>query len=194
MTTRHTVRDWLLLVGAQYNIHEAHHNRRPDDDLTAERPHFLYWFDSSSDGVNSGKSLDCTTGSGNDADMLFIRQMMRKLVIACVDHSDGMDVLEDVYTSIEHPAVGDILQKGSDGHNGTDNASRLVIVNFESIGNATDHDESDTKHVYELRLDVRRHASFSLTRTNHIFDDVTITGTVENDAGDIDTLTVTDTI
>jgi len=195
MTTRHTIRDWLLLVGAQYNIHEAHFNRRPDDKTKARRPHFVYWFDSSEDGVESARSIDCTAaGSGNDADMLFIRPMMRKLVILCVDHADGMDVIEAVYVSVEHPAVQDVLNKGSDGHNGTDDASRVAIVSVESMANATEHDETDTDYIYELRLNVRRHAPFALTREDHIIDGVTITGTVTSDSGDTSTLTVTDTI
>ena len=191
---RHTIRDWLLLAAAQYNIDEVHHRYRPDDENIEKRPHLLYWFDSSEDGISGAGSLNCTTRAGYDDSIVHIRPFVRSLIIQCVDHEDGMDVLESLFASIDNPAVGDIFYNGRTAHNAADDGSRVASIRLESISNLTEHDETDIDHLYEMRMTVRRHSSFTMTRDNSKIDDLTITGTVTNDAGDTDILTVTDTI
>lgn len=194
MTARHTVRDWLLLAAEQYNIDEVYHNRRPDDENIEKRPHLLYWFDSSADGVNNAIPISCTTRTSYDDEIVHIKPFVRTLVIQCVDHEDGMDVLESISISVNNPDINDIFYSGRNAHNESSDDSRIASVTLESINNITEHDETDTDHLYEMRLTVRLHSHFTMTRENSKVDDLTITGTVTNDNGDTDTLTVTDTI
>jgi hypothetical protein len=188
------VRDWLLLVGAEYNIDEAHFQYRPDDENKQRRPHYIYWFEDSSDPQPAAGSMDCSTYTGNDKNVVLIRPWVRTLVIQCVDHEDGQDVLESTFVSIEHPVVNDILLAGRGPHNTDDAESRFTAIQFISINNLTENDETDIDYKYEMRLSVRRHASFSLTRDNDRVRTLSISGTITNDSGDTLDVEIEDTI
>jgi hypothetical protein len=123
------------------------------------------------------------------------RPRERILVVQCVDDINGMDVLESVAISIEHPAIQDILGQGRDAHNNADTPSRLVIVEDQGIDNDTTDSESETDYIYTQRFLVRRHATFSLVREDLLFDDMSLSGKIfkSDDVSEIP-ITVTDTI
>jgi hypothetical protein len=82
---------------------------------------------------------------------------------------DGMRVLEAVQISIEHPAVQEVLRSES--------ANRISVSDaLLPVTNITEQDESFIIRGYVLTMTVRINTHFSLIRTNHLVDDVDITG------------------
>jgi hypothetical protein len=118
---------------------------------------------------------------------------VRQLVIRCVDHEYGMDILESVYVSIEHKDVHDILYHGRDKHGDPNDDGQIAIVRFDSINDVTEFDETRIKYGYEMRLTVRKYSKFETTVDNALVDNLEITGTANFDSGETETITVTDT-
>ena len=176
------IRDWLLLVGDQYSIREAHHGRRPDDSLRPDwrNEYFVYrWADSNTDTSNPIRE---TTASGSsDANIKLEKSFERNLIVD-VYAEDGISVLESLYLSPDHPTVRAILK-----------AQRLAIVGMSSIENTTESDESNIFHRYSLTVTVRYWNHFTLLRTDHQFDDYEITGEINRDVGDPIDITITNT-
>lgn len=181
-TVNDAIRDWLLLVGAEYSVREAHYIKRPDDSLKPVRNWFTYRFDSS---VATGGVHDLSTDAGsNVADMEFSQTFERLLTISCHGSADGLEIIEALLVSAYHPAVNDIID-----------AARLVIVDIpDAIANETVDDETDIDYVYTAQFRIRKNTSFALSRADHIWDNYNVGGTLTQ-ADDVGTLpvTITDT-
>lgn len=173
------IRDWLLFVGAEYSITEAHYNQRPDNQIKSKRDFFAFRFQTSS--TNQTSANEDSTSSDNDATILHWKTFERQLTIEC--HSeDGMDILESLIVSMHNPGVDEIINNG-----------RLVIIDIGEITNLTEIDESPypIEYVFSVDFRIRKEARFSKSRTNHILNDVTATGTLESDSGAEHTITAT---
>lgn len=167
------IRDWLLLVGPQYGIREAHHNLRVSDDTKPVRDFFVYRWASSD--TRQTDTVEHVTASGNDATIRLTKVHDRVLEVEChCEH--GMRALETLEASRQHPRVLEILDAGS-----------VVIVSLQSIENDTDvTDESYSSgidHVYVARFTARVEGAYVETRTDHIWDNYNVTGEYRDDEG-----------
>lgn len=176
MTVASIIRDWLLLVGDQYGIREAHQDRRRGDQGKHPRPHFIYRFSDSTGQQGTAQNLTSLSGT-HDADIEHYKQFTRTLEIECWtpmrrdvgSEIDGMRVLEAVQISIENPAVQEILRSEA--------ANRISVSDdLLPVTNITEQDESFITRGYVLTMTVHINTHFKILRTNHLVDDVTISG------------------
>lgn len=176
------VKDWLQFVGAEHNIEaeEVHHRFRPASTLKPVRDHFVFWFASSGQEMNS-RSGDKSTKSGNDSIVSLYKTYMRTLVVQCMSE-DGMAILESLWASDEHPGVVDVLSSGDCG---------LALVGLGGIEDITEQTETRVDWGYEARFSVRVNGEFTKTRTDHVVDTITISGELINDEGGTIDLDVT---
>lgn len=192
MTVTSIIRDWLLLVGDQYGIREAHQDRRVADQAKPVAPYFVYRFTDSQ--TDPGVAGDLTTASGaSDANIKYYKMFTRTLEIEChtpmrptvAGDIDGMRVLEAVQVSIHHPAADEILTSEPD--------NAVSLRDALTVTNDTEVEEQSIYRMYTLQMTVDINTYFSLLRTNHRVDDYTLTGTLHADTGEDITVTVTDT-
>ena len=170
---RKTIRDWLLYVGAEYDIREAHHGLRTDDKRKPYRDYFVYRFQTSTTRHNDAIA-DSPEITGNDALITHWQPFVRQIDIEC--HSeDGMDVLESLLVSIHNPGVNEILDAG-----------RIVIMDMSEIADVSTLDESPYRRdfIYRISIRVRKHARFAKTRIDHVIDTVEIDGDLISDTGE----------
>ena len=179
VTIMEAVRDWLLLVGEQYAVHEAHHIQRPDDGLKEPAAHFVFRFDESQQ--TTSQPVDNSAAEGSyDSTGEFYATFDRRLRIECRDSDDGMEIMEAVLISAWHPAVNDILK-----------AASLVIVDMpDGALNQTTQDETRVDHVYTAIFGVRKNTCFVVQRDNQIWTSYTLTGTLTL-PDDVTTLDIT---
>lgn len=192
MSVASIVRDWLLLVGDQYGIREAHQDRRRGDQGKHPRPHFIFRFSDSTGQQGTAQNL--TTASGTHGAIVeHYKQFTRTLEIECWtpmrrdvgSEIDGMRVLEAVQISIEHPAVQEVLQSEA--------ANRITVSDaLLPMTNITEQDESFITRGYVLTMTVRINTHFGLLRTDHRVDDYTLTGDLITDEGDTIEVSVAD--
>jgi hypothetical protein len=190
-----TAREWLRLVASEHNIqdNEVHHIYRPDDPLKPIRPYVIFSFERSNQ--ENRRAYSETTASGSyDADICLTMPFVRSLVVECWAEW-GMDYLEALVASVEHPAAQDILTHGRDGDGNAeanaDDASRLVVIDAGDIENPTTWDETKIDHRYTVAFRVRGHTAFEQTRTNHRLETYTMTGELIPDEGDPIEITIT---
>lgn len=181
VTIVEAIRDWLRLVGEEYGIYEAHHIARPDDGLKVPMDYFTFSFTDSRQINTQPADNSAAPGSGNDVAIDLYMPFDRTLRIECYSEH-GMEVLEAVLISAWHPAIKDIL--------GT---ARLAIISMpEGVANETTRDETQTDHLYTATFGLRKHTHFTVTRTNHIWDHYSVSGTLTL-LDDVSTVSVTAT-
>jgi len=180
ITIIEAVRDWLLLVGGEYAIYEAHHELRPDGapgGLKAPDDHFVFRFlRSSTEWTQAENNSDVASTYNSTGD--YYMGFDRELRIEC--HSQhGLEVLEAVVVSMSHPAVNDILS-----------AVGLVIKGTTGIENETTGDDTKVDHLYAITLGCRKNTHFTVTRDNQIWTSYNVTGTLTL-PDDVSTLDIT---
>ena len=166
VTIVNAIRDWLLMVGEQYAIHEAHHVRRPDSSLKHPRDYFVYQFERSEQTTVQPADNSAVSGT-YDSTADYYATFNRQLRIEC--HSEnGLEVMEAVLVSAWHPASNDIL-----------NAARLVLKDMPNgVENETTDDETRVDHLYTAVFGVRKNTHFTVTRENSIWANYNIDGTL----------------
>ena len=175
MTVAAIIRDWLLLVGDQYGVREAHQDRRRSDQCKTRAPYFIWRFTGSESPASTAQDVSEANGD-RDVDIEHYKTFSRTLEIEChtpmVDtvagDIDGMRVLEAVSVSIHNPAVSDILNRES--------ANRMVIDDTLPVTNITEQGESFITRAYQMQVRCRINTHFKLLRENHQVVDYTLTG------------------
>jgi hypothetical protein len=184
MTIIDTTRYWLRFVAEENNIHpdEIHHVRRVDDSLRTVMDYVEFRFASS---TRESEPIDNSEASGSDADIQIIQPYLRQLTVDAVGEN-GMEYLEALLASVEHPAVKEIMGKGlKRADASTDLASRMVIVDMGEISDApTTWNDSDIDLRYTVNFTVRKHTAFEQTREDHIAGVVDMTGKIIVDKND----------
>lgn len=187
MTVSTIIRDWLLLVGDQYGVREAHQDRRRADQCNVRAPFFVYRFADSVTRPGVAGDLSSASGSHNIVEEYY-KLFTRTLEIEChtpmrpdlAGEVDGMRVLEAVQVSLHAKAVAGILN--------SEPANRMSMRDALTMTNDTEVDEQSIYRMFSLSMTVDINTHFALTQADARVDDYTLTGTLEADSGD--TITV----
>jgi len=179
MINHDSIETWLLWVGVEYGVREAHRYFRSKRKPPAD--HCVYYsITSTPTGEHAVKT---TSDTKNDTAITYNKKFRTVVKVDCYDEN-GMLILQSLDASTSDPRVREIFGN-----------SVSCLGQFDSIVDVTEYDETHNEPAknahYTAQFQFIEMVSFTKTRTNHVFDDFELTGTVVDDNDDEYEITIT---